>query len=65
MAYNKTMDSIIYQYSNEDKVEIKNEWAWRVALSKMFYRGASRFTFYLEWDKEKTQEENSIDFQNI
>ena len=64
MAYDRTMDSIVYQCSNEDKFEIKNGRAWRAALSEMFYKGSSRFTFYLERDEEKTREENSIDFQN-
>ena len=62
MAYDKERDIIIYQCSNEDKVEIKTERAWRAALSEMFSRGSSRFTFDLEQDCARMHQETSMTF---
>jgi len=64
IAYDRTMDTIVYQCSDEDKVEIKNERAWKAALSEMFCRGSSRFTFDVERDQERVQQENCMTFQN-
>ena len=62
MGYDKERDIIIYQCSNEDKVEIKTERAWRAALSEMFSRGSSRFTFDLEQGCARMHQETSMTF---
>ena len=65
MAYDKAMETIVYQCGDEDKVEIKNERVWRAALSEMFCRGSTRFTFDVERNQERMQQENCISFQNV
>ena len=37
IAYDRAMETIVYQCGDEDKVEIKNERVWKAALSEMFY----------------------------
>src|SRR5438309_1838611 len=64
IAYDRAIDTLVYQCGDEDTVEIKNKRAWRAALSKMFCRGSTRFIFDVERNQEIMQQENCMIFQN-